>query len=280
MLEKIIMKKILFIAATSWELKIIKQEVKKHKPHDVVCSFLLLGMWNYNTILSLTKELEKNTYDFVVNIGVCGWTISDSHSLIQEITECIQVARIKNRANERELLVPVFLKITQLESIISSETIVSSSEEISLFIENDEGNIWVDMESYWVELVCEKYDIPRMLLKVPVDEIWEETQNFDFEKAKTLLAKNINYRELLWKIWEYLDECCNVGNENFHSLQALQKYSNFYKMSVTEKIMFQKLYNKYIVLIEDEWWEKFDNFFEKNKLLSKKNFFNLLDNID
>ncbi len=247
------MKKILFTAATSWELKIIKQEIKKLKNHKIKADFLLLWIWNYSTIINLQEVLLNQKYNFIVNIWVCGYS--------EKYQKSIQIWRIKNLANNKELIVPSFIKITDLESIACSEKIIYSPDDIW-------EEKFVDMESYWVELICTKFEIPRIILKIPVDKIWEETKNFDFIKAKKLLAENIDYNKLLEEISKYLEK----SKVDTTSMLSLEKYQNYYNMSFAEKLIFEKLYNKYIILVEEEWWDKFEEFFEKNKNLSKKDF--------
>ena len=66
-----------------------------------------------------------------------------------------------------------------------------------------EGDFF-DMESFGVEYIGQKYKIPRVLLKVPVDRIGEETKNFDYKKALTMLEHNIPYHEVLEKIKVYI----------------------------------------------------------------------------
>ena len=58
-------------------------------------------------------------------------------------------------------------------------------------------NSFVDMESRGIELVCDKFRIPRLFLKVPFDKIWIETKNFDKEKALEMLANHIDYERLI-----------------------------------------------------------------------------------
>jgi len=247
--------KILFIAATSWELKIIKQEVKKIKLQNMKLYFWLSWIWNYSIILSLDSFLNKQKYDFIVNIWVCWYTA--------EYQKIIQISRIKNLANNDELIVPVLFKFAALKSIASSEKVIFSDKDM----------LWedfVEMESYWIELVCTKFQIPRIILKVPIDKVWKETKNFDFKKAKKLLVENIDYKKLVKNIWEYLAKNNSVENVN---LQSLQKYQEYYKMTFSEKVIFEKLFNKYLVLVEEDWGEKFGLFFEKNKELNKKDFF-------
>ena len=46
-----------------------------------------------------------------------------------------------------------------------------------------QGLEYVDMESYAVEKLAEFYKIPRLIIKVPADKVWEETKNFDKKRA-------------------------------------------------------------------------------------------------
>ena len=252
--------KILFTAATSWELRVLKQEIKKLTLKNIRVDFLLIWIWNYSTIYNLSSTIDKQKYNFIVNIWVCGYS-----EICQKF---IQIGRIKNLSNNKELIVPSFIKMWNLESIASSEKIIYLSDEI--WEEN-----FVDMESYGVEFVSSQYEIPRIILKVPVDKIWEETKKFDFEKAKKLLWENIDYKLLLDKISEYIEKNKTYKTDNVF----LKKYHNHYKMSFAEKAIFEKLFNKYSVLIEDEWWENFEDFFEKNKELNKKEFFRKLEQV-
>lgn len=238
---------ILFISALSAELKVVKQEIKKLDFKIIKPSFLIIWMWNYETISSLTKYLEENKPDFIVNIWVCGYKT--------EKKNIIQIARVYNLSNKRELLVPVFFKFSDLESTACSEVPVFDSE--LLWDEN-----FVDMESYWVEFVINKYKIPRIILKVPVDKVWEETKNFDYKKALKLLEKNIDYEKLVVSIIKYLDKIPEKIN--------LEKYYNYFKMTVSEKFIFERLYNKYNTI--KKW--NFEDFFEENKELGKKEFLN------
>ena len=57
------------------------------------------------------------------------------------------------------------------------------------------------MESWGIEYVCDKFRIPRVILKVPVDKIGEEV--FDKEKASKMLAENLDYGEIIKKLMDY-----------------------------------------------------------------------------
>jgi len=125
------------------------------------------------------------------------------------------------------------------------------------------NNFIVDMESFGFEFVCEKYAIPRIILKVPVDKIWEETDNFDYKLALELLEKNIDYEKLLLDIKKYLDK---VKSNDLD----LSRYFNKLYFSERQKQQFEFLYRKYQILIW-EWFDKFyDDFLEENKNKTNK----------
>jgi len=64
--------------------------------------------------------------------------------------------------------------------------------------------VYVDMESYGIELVAQQFQYPRLILKVPVDRVGEETKHFDREEALRLLAEGVDYRKLMEGVLEYL----------------------------------------------------------------------------
>ncbi len=263
------MTKILFVSALSAELKIVKEEIKKLNFKNIEISFLESWIWNYNTIFNLTKFLEQNNnFDFIINIWVCGYSFH-SMPLLQdwEFKKVIQIWRIKNLANNKEKIIPNFLNFAEIESIACSENIVYNSSEIK------EEN-FVDMESYWFELVAEKYNLPRIILKVPVDEIWEETKKFDFVKAKKFLKENIDYKKLMSELEEFL-ESKNLNLFDKKEEKLKNKILTYYKWTFSEKVILEKEINKFLVL---ELWD-IEKFFEENKNLDKKEFLKRLKNI-
>lgn len=238
------MYKILFTSALPWELKTVKSIIKTFKS-NIKIDYLSTWIWNYKTILNLSKHLTQNNYDFIVNVGICGFI---------EKSNPFQVARIFNISNSKELLVPIPFKFLSLDSISCSENIVYDKKELQ-----DEN--YVDMESYWFELVCDDFKIPRIIIKAPFDEIWsKETISFDKNQALDKL-KQIDFEKLIEKIVEFLDKY-KKKDHNF------DKYYSHYNLTFAEKLIFQKIYFRYAGLI----WKDFDNFFEKNCGLAKKEF--------
>ncbi|MDD3793815.1 MAG: hypothetical protein PHI37_03320 [Candidatus Gracilibacteria bacterium] len=244
------MKKILIVCALSAELNNIKEIVKNLGLRDIKLSFFTTGMGNYNTILNLTRFLENNSFDFIINIGVCGYKT--------EKIDAFQVARIYNLANNKELIVPNLIDFLSLQSIACSDKIIFDSLLIG-----DEN--FVDMESYAFELVCDSFKIPRIILKIPVDKIGDETKNFDFEKAKKYLNENIDYKLLFEKISIYL--------ENSEDKIDFEMYFKDFNFTFSEKEIFKKLYFRYKSLVGND----FDEYFLENSSLEKKVFLKNLE---
>lgn len=245
------MKKILIVCALSQELNTIKSNIKKINLKNTKISFFTTGMWNYNTILNLSRFLENNDFDFVVNIWVCWY--------FEQKLDFFQVVRIFNISNSKELILPPIIEFWELQSILSSEKIVFDNKN------NFEEN-FVDMESYWFEMVCDSFKIPRIILKIPVDKIWEETKKFDFEKAKKYLSENIEYNKLIEKINNYLQKQPDV--ENF------DLYFSHYNFTFSEKQNFKKLFYRYKSLV----WDDFEVYFMQNNFVDKKEFLKSLEN--
>lgn len=242
---------ILFTSALPGEIKVVKSMLKT-LDNKVKIEFLSTWIGSYKTILNLTKYLSENKFDFVVNIWICGFIKEKSP---------FQVARISNINNWKELLIPIPFRFLSLDSIACSENIVYDRKNLQ-----DEN--FVDMESYWFELVCDDFKIPRIILKVPYDEIWSsETTEYDKYKLETLL-KQIDYNKLTEEILRFLEK--NKKDE-----VDFKQYFEHYKFTFSEKLIFEKLYYKYLSLV----WENFDKFFEENKTLSKKEFLEELGDI-
>ncbi|MDD3145380.1 MAG: hypothetical protein PHV23_04690 [Candidatus Gracilibacteria bacterium] len=239
------MKKILIVCALSAELNSVKETVKNLKIRDLKINYFTTGIGNYNTILNLTRFLENNSFDLVINIGVCGYKT--------EKIDAFQVARIYNLSNSKEVIVPNLIDFLSLESIACSEKIVTDNNILK------EEN-FVDMESYGFEMVCDSFKIPRILLKIPVDKIGSETKNFDFEKAKLYLSKNIDYKTMLEKISIYL--------EKQEDKIDFEKYFKDFNLTFSEKEILKKLYFRYKSLVGSD----FDIYFEENRYLNKKVF--------
>ncbi len=245
------MYKILFTSALKEELNPIKEIIKNIKIKSKI-DFLVSEIWNYKTIYNLTKHLSENNYDFIVNIWICGYIDTDKP---------FQVAKILNISNNKEVIIPIPFEFLNLESIACSEKIIYDTKELQY-------EKYVDMESYWFEFVCDKFKIPRIILKIPYDSIWTtETTNYDKNKLIEKI-KQIDLEKLIAEIVKFLDKYKK-------EVIDFDKYFFHYKFTFAEKLIFQKMYFRYTSLV----WQDFDSFFEKNKSLEKKEFFKIWSNI-
>lgn len=243
------MYKILITTALSQELKVVKNIIKWLEIKNIKVDFFSTWIWNYKTILNLTKYLNEKKYDFIVNIWICWYVEKD---------EIIQGARIYNISNNKELIVPIPFIFENLESIACSEKIILDKNEIA-------EEKYTDMESYWFDLVLDNFNLPRIILKVPYDKIWtQETNNYNISILEEKLSK-VNYQKLLEEIKNFLDKY-KIPEVNF------EKYFEKLKLTFSEKLIFQKWYFKFI----SENKGNFDDFFEKNKDLNKKELLELL----
>ena len=190
------MYKILIVWALSREINVVKEEIKKLGLRNIKTSFLTTWMWNYNMILNLTRYLEKHEVDLVLNVGVCGYSPPPSPLPCKEGADnplIIQIWRIYNISNKKELIIPKIIDFWEISSIACSEVPVYDEKKL-------EEEKYVDMESYGFEKVCDSFSVARVILKIPVDKVWIETKNFDFKKAEDNLRNNIDYKELFLKL--------------------------------------------------------------------------------
>lgn len=241
------MKHILIIAALPGELKVAKSQYQSYKNAHISCDFLCTGIGNINATLSLTEKLQTKKYDFILNIWVCGYKDSKE--------DIIQISRSFYAPTGKEIITPTFFHIAPLKSIYCSETPVYDSSLLG-----DEN--YCDMESYAIEKVSEYFRIPRLLLKVPIDKVWEETINFNHQKALETLDRHLDLGKVLDKTHEYLSKLQ-------HPKGDIESYASHYNLTFSENILFEKYYFRYEALLEKD----FEEFFQAHKHLSKKEFF-------
>nr|MDD3720302.1 hypothetical protein [Candidatus Gracilibacteria bacterium] len=239
--------KILFVVALPLELKIIKQEIKKLEIRELQVDFLLSGVGNYNTIYNLKEYIERSGKpDFIVNLGVCG--------KIEKIThDFIQVYRIKNLSDNKEKICPVYIDFGDLESITSSEEIVSENNKLL-----DEK--YVDMESFGVDFIASKEKIPYIILKIPFDEVGVKSKQVDLKKLEESFL-TFPYKELFDKIQNYLER--NIKEVE----KDLSFYKKYFKLTFSEYEILKRNYNKFLA-----YGLSFEDFFENNKDLTKEKF--------
>lgn len=186
--------KLIVCCATPWELKTVKWEIKKlqlKKNFDIF--YLCTGIWNYETIYTLTNHLSTSSAEkvFLLNIWIC-WYQNSNESTPPNF---IQIWRIKNIHTNKELLPPLPFILWEIKSCYCSENIVLESPV------NEES--YYDMESRGIEIVTNKFNIPHIFIKVPYDRIGQETKNFNKEEACNKLANNIDYEKVITTILDY-----------------------------------------------------------------------------
>ena len=198
--------KILIVAAMPVELKAIKEWIKSaNLKTNLNIDYLCCGIWNYDTISSLENYLTKNNEPtFIFNIWICGY-----RNINNEVkSDPIQVASVINIHTEKELIVPPFLKIAPLKTCFSGENVIYQKPEFNkIWITNDE--MFFDMESRWIEFIASKYKLPRLILKIPFDFIWDKS--LWLEKTKQMdyvwdLLKNLGYHDYLNKILDWINK--------------------------------------------------------------------------
>jgi len=270
------MYQILVVWALSQELNIIKQQIKKTNIKGFKIDFLQTWMWNYNSVFALTKKLEQKRYDFVVNIWVCGYFWEQQYDVYQ-------ISNIINVFNQKELIAPTSFIFSKLTTCISSDLPVSNyqNNEISFLNKNikisnidlDYNFFIIDMESFGLEFVLEKYNIARVFLKVPIDKIWKETEDFDYNLALSKLANSVDYSKLFENIKTFLDK--NKKQED-----NLEKYFAKLKLSTRQKEIFAFLYKKYKFVVWDDFDDYFDSFLSNYKNIDKKLSSKFLQNLE
>lgn len=244
---------ILISCALSHELKIIKETIKKINIFNLDISYLITWVGNYNTIYNLKNHINKNWKpDFVLNFWVV-WKASNSSD------DFFQVYRIINASNKKESIVPIYFKALNLESILSSENVITNEKYL-------QWEDYVDMESFWINYVASKESLPVILIKKPFDIVWSKSNNVSIEELKNSL-KSFDYERILTQIRKYLEN-------NKKDLIDLDYYKTYFKFTFSEFEIFKKNYNKMIAYKVD-----FDSFFEENRELAKKEFLEKLKEI-
>lgn len=242
-------KNILFVSALKLELDMIKEQTSQYSERDFCFKFLLTGVGNYNVIYTLQDYLTKNEIDFVVNIWVC-WVKKETNKKL------VQVYRIKNLANEKEALVPIYFQLGELISLGSSEKIITKQEDM--------GEDFVDMESFWIDFVCSKKKIPFIILKIPFDTISEASKKVDISEIKALM-QSFDITQLISELQKFF---------SFHTEEkSFEKYKKYFLLTFAETEILKKNYYKFQAFHID-----FEAFFEKNKAKTKKEFLQLMEN--
>lgn len=180
-LRVVLMKKHILIAcALPVELKTAKKIIKDLNFKEFKVSFLLTGVWVYNTIYAIKDYMSKNHIDFLVNFWVC-WKKELSSD------DFFQVYRIKKLSDYKEYLPPIYIEKNNLESIACSDKIITSEEELV-------GEKYVDMESFWIDFICEKEKVPFVIIKKPFDIV-----SFNSKKVSLSdIESSLSSYDFLW----------------------------------------------------------------------------------
>lgn len=240
------MNKILFVSAVKWELDVVQKLYKNQPSNFLKADFLVIGIWGEHAKKSLMEKLSKSKYDFIINIWVCGYRDVPYN--------CIQIVRSFNKEIEKEIMVPIFFEHAPLVSILCSENPIYK-------LENEP---YADMESYMVEQICEMHKIWRIILKIPVDKVGEETKNFNKRKALKKLEQHVDMPRLVSQILQHL--------QSLPKQYDIQQYSSHYRLTFSENIIFERYFHKYTSILQKDFWI----FFIEYKHLSKKDFLKLL----
>ncbi len=215
------MKKILITSALPLEMQAIKANFKKSSWNDFEFEFLILWVGNLNTVFELTQYVSKNIdIDFVVNIWICG-------KIIWASNELFLAYRSKYLSNMREYIHPLYLDFLPVESLACSDKIITNEQELA-------EEKYVDMESIWVEIVCNKKKIPYAIFKLPFDEVSQE-------------SLKVNPQEIIEKLWQ------------IHVEKIINSLEKFF-LANTSKVDFWNLYI---------WREKFSLTFTEFEMLKK-----------
>ena len=204
--------KILVVSALPSELKVLKEWIKSAKlKENLIIDYLCCWIWNYETISSLEHYLSLNAESiFIWNIWVCGYRNQNNEKKFDPI----QVASVINLHTEKEMIIPPFLQVAPLKTCFSSENIIFELPKFQNEIWIEKGEMYFDMESWWIEFVCLKYKCPCLILKVPFDFIWDDVLNnwkfsINIEKVSESLSK-LSYHEYLLQILGWIQEIVKV----------------------------------------------------------------------
>ena len=184
--------------ATSRELKVVKEEIKKlNIKQKLPLEYLCTGIGNHSTIFALTKYLTEHSDEsyFIINIGVCWYT--------KEQLPVIQGGIIKHLSITKEAIIPIFLQLAPIKKLVSSEVIV---DNVDMLGELKDEELFIEMESRGIEFVAQEFHLPRLFLKVPIDKIGEETKQFNYTEALEKLRKNIDYWDIIQKVILYISK--------------------------------------------------------------------------
>lgn len=243
-------KTVLFVSALKLEMDIIKNELQKIDSKKIGFKFLLTWTWNYNALYELSNYLKEKKVDCIVNIGVCGQKREYNENFFQ-------VYRIKEISSEKESLLPVYFTLWNLESIACSNKIVTNPEYLG-------SEVFVDMESFWIDFVAAKEKITMMILKIPFDTIWSKSKDVSLDVLKQKM-ETFPYSRLISNLEAFFEK-----SPTEYDFTKIKKH---FDLTFSETEIVKKNFYR----IQALGWD-FEKLYKKNKDLSKKEFISLLDN--
>lgn len=243
---------ILFTIALPIEAKIIKQEIKNLSLKWFKTDILITWVWILNSVYTIKNYIQEYWKpDFIVNIWVCGQKNENESNFLQ-------VYRIKNISNAKESLCPIYIKNLPLISIACSDKIITQSDEIW-----DEN--FVDMESFWIDFICDKEKIPYIIIKKPFDVISRNSLKVDKIELERCLSW-FDYHSLIHQIQDFLSV---NKKESFETV--IQDFKKNYRLTFSEIEIFKKYINKQVA-----FWENQKQIFDFLWKLWKKQFIEII----
>lgn len=245
---------ILFCIALPNEQKIIKQEIKNLEIKWIKIDFLLTWVWVLNSVYWVKNYIsEKDKPDFIINVWVCGKTNTD-------FWDFFQVYRIKNLSSNKESLCPLYIENSSIKSIACSDKIIT-----------DNNSLWeekfVDMESFWIDFICDKEKIPYIIIKKPFDMISKDSKKVNIMDLENSLIW-FNWQILINQIIDFLK--LNQDKKNINNKIKLIK--DKFKLTFSENELLKKYINKNVAFNNnlDKTFENLWNLDKKDLLKSIK----------
>lgn len=242
------MKNLLIISALSIESKEAKKICENIKINNLKINFLTTWVGNLNVVYSIKDYLQKKQKpDFILNIWTC-WAKS------WENMTSFQVCRVKNLSNNKEALPPIYLKLLRIDEIICSDKVITNKNDLLDFE-------YVDMESFWIDFICSKENIPFLMLKKPFDVVWNDSKNLNLQDLQKSLLE-FDFENIFLQIKDYLDK-----NSPIFSDLELEKFKKKYLLTFSEFEIFKKFLNKNIA-----FWKQKNEILKELRNLEKPQF--------
>ena len=180
---------VLIVAATSFE--IISDKIRK-KPT------LIMGVGMVNAAINITKELMRNQYDLVINMGVAGSFSEEikNGDVVEVVEDCFSEIGFEEGLDFRYLSdfdLKISYKVypkTKLKEVksITVNTVHGSNTTIAKIIQRENPGI-ESMEGASVFKVCEEFNVACMQIRSISNKVEERNKdNWDLDLA----IRNLN----------------------------------------------------------------------------------------